>query len=968
MLTFQSHAQIAPIETFKGKQHIYMDGHWHILAENGEFVEMEDSVITAKFESYIDSTAKANFETAYKLTFIRRSDAGYIDYSVNPDSVFKIARRMDTASVVAFVKLNFVFKLQVGEQKCYPNDYYYTNNYLEHLDVIKAPEMWYYMYCGPNTTENCQPIVAVIDNGLDISHPDLGKGADSYENINKIGFENDWSNPINPTTGNQTDDGFNSYVDDWKGWDFTGPGGALTGDNDVASSQHGTMVAGIIAAKTYNSIGISGIAGGWQNQPGAQIMPINVDAAGGYILGSVVDNAIDYARHNGAKVINMSFGGIDAADQLDIQNSLRLAHEAGLILVAASGNHQVPNDLHIVRFPANSKYVIAVGETFNNDVIAPISCFMGKRIDLVAPHANMSTADTWTYGTPADGTSFSAPLVSGTVANMLCVNPCLTNEWARDILRVTADKVTAVYNAPDEYPAGFNQEYGYGRLNAFEAVKMAKQLHYTTYQDLYMKDCPDDMGFTGVNYACTTVTDASPDIWIRNQQDGFDIDEHEEPNAPPNPVYVYVRVRNKSCVASTPNRTLNVYWSKAATWTSWPQNWDGTIPSLGDLIGTITLPSIPAGQVMTFELAWTIPSYINNFGYNPFCILARVEGVTNDDIIGNVSSVEVNNNVTIRNTGLFGIGNNILGNGPDDGHFYPLGGYIDIVNPIDVTTAFDFHFNTPIDNNGNFITDVAEMTVIFDDPSWSAFSASGSLSQDGVKIVKDNEIIIYKNDIIFKNVELDADSRFTTFVGTKFLIDSFTTDKTYHYLVAQTYKDSTTYLGGENLTIKRSSRIPFNADAGPNQNAFPGDSVTLTAAEINEDAIYEWYLGSVLKYTGRIYKFSAISNTTYLLKVTAVADGSIDYDSVNVNIKTGVINSIYPNPVTNTTTVTYNVANVGSASLMLVHPFYLLMSTYTLNTSNTSINIDMSSFGTGTYSFLLNCDGNIQDVETVIKQ
>ncbi|MBK9300112.1 MAG: hypothetical protein IPN14_05770, partial [Bacteroidetes bacterium] len=64
------------------------------------------------------------------------------------------------------------------------------------------------------------------------------------------------------------------------------------------------------------------------------------------------------------------------------------------------------------------------------------------------------------------------------------------------------------------------------------------------------------------------------------------------------------------------------------------------------------------------------------------------------------------------------------------------------------------------------------------------------------------------------------------------------------------------------------------------------------------------------------------------------------------NIKTGVINSIYPNPVTNTTTVTYNVANVGSASLMLVHPFYLLMSTYTLNTSNTSINIDISSFGT----------------------
>src|SRR5690606_34413356 len=99
------------------------------------------------------------------------------------------------------------------------------------------------------------------------------------------------------------------------------------------------------------------------------------------------------------------------------------------------------------------------------------------------------------------------------------------------------------------------------------------------------------------------------------------------------------------------------------------------------------------------------------------------------------------------------------------------------------------------------------------------------------------------------NVELPADSRFTTFVGTKFLIESFTTENSYNYLVAQTYADSTRYLGGENLTIKRNNRIPFAADAGADQSVFTGDSVTLTATEINEDAIYDWYKGTAHKHT-----------------------------------------------------------------------------------------------------------------------
>lgn len=253
------HAQIHPTQTFKGVQHMYINDHWRTLGHNNVFIQMEDSIITVKFQSSVDSTTRTNLEQMRGLTPIRKSDAGYYDYKVNRDSIFSIAHFLNSSHEVKHIQLNYQGSLL--SSPCKPNDPYY-NSYPQYLDIIKAPEMWNLMYCTPHE-RNCHPTVAVIDNGLDISHPDLGTGSDAYENIYKHPGETAWSIATNPNSGNGIDDDNNGYIDDWKGWDFTSDGMFATGeDNDVKYDnwgiptndlyQHGTKVAGIIAAKTNN--------------------------------------------------------------------------------------------------------------------------------------------------------------------------------------------------------------------------------------------------------------------------------------------------------------------------------------------------------------------------------------------------------------------------------------------------------------------------------------------------------------------------------------------------------------------------------------------------------------------------------------------------------------------------------------------------------------------------------------------
>jgi serine protease len=254
-------------------------------------------------------------------------------------------------------------------------------------------------------------------------------------------------------------------VDDWKGYDF------YDMDNgSQAQVKHGTLIAGIVAAKTNNGKGVAGIAGGKGNE-GVKLMIIRI----GHPLYGVqylkVDDAIIYACQNGARVIVFCSNVSD--NQTSVEEALSFAyHSFGVVIVAAAGNDYP----YTIYFPASDEHVIAVGATTSNDTKAGFSCY-GPDLDIAAPGVNIystTISNGYEGGDEGTGTSFASPQVAATVALLLSVNPFLTPDEIREILKNSADKVPpGIYNYNwNPNKPGHSQELGYGRLNVYNALSM----------------------------------------------------------------------------------------------------------------------------------------------------------------------------------------------------------------------------------------------------------------------------------------------------------------------------------------------------------------------------------------------------------------------------------------------------------------------------------------------------------------
>src|SRR4051812_43933188 len=152
--------------------------------------------------------------------------------------------------------------------------------------------------------------VAIVDSGIDLGHPDL------------IG--NLWTNP-GEVPGNGVDDDGNGYVDDVHGYDFV-DGDATPQD----ANGHGTHVAGIVAARGGNGIGVSGVA--WR----ARLMAVRVLDAGARGNTTTVAQGIRYAVDNGARIVNLSLAGPSPAG--DLEDAVRYAQQRGVLIVVAAGN------------------------------------------------------------------------------------------------------------------------------------------------------------------------------------------------------------------------------------------------------------------------------------------------------------------------------------------------------------------------------------------------------------------------------------------------------------------------------------------------------------------------------------------------------------------------------------------------------------------------------------------------------
>jgi subtilisin family serine protease len=316
---------------------------------------------------------------------------------VPENSLIGMKSKLEKIAGVEYVETDSIIEPQIM-----PNDSDFPQQW--HLKKIGATSGW------DLTTGSEDVVIAIIDTGFKLDHPDL---ADRFVT------------------------GYN----------------VLTGDSDVAGDtycSHGTRVAGVIGPSTNNALGVSGVT--WTNK----IMPISVTPNADRCATSASNLAkgIIYAVDHGARVANLSWG-IYEGDRT-ITNAARYMYNSGGIVVAAAGNNG-----QLIK-SADNRYIISVGATDKNDIIASFST-KGKFVDFIAPGTSIYTTAVWIPYSSTAGTSFSAPIVSGLIALLFSENPTLSPSQAYDILKVSS---------VDLGSTGYDTSYGWGRIDVNKALQL----------------------------------------------------------------------------------------------------------------------------------------------------------------------------------------------------------------------------------------------------------------------------------------------------------------------------------------------------------------------------------------------------------------------------------------------------------------------------------------------------------------
>jgi len=269
------------------------------------------------------------------------------------------------------------------------------------LPHVKAESMWKHV-----GAQKKKVVVAVIDSGIDMNHEDL-------------------KNRIEPG-----------------GYDFYGNTAVMTDQHG-----HGTKVAGVIVAEAGNGTGISGVAGLYE----ISVFPIKVVSSSGTGSSAAVIKALEYAIAKKVDVINLSLGGTNFSA---IENEvIQRAVHAGIVIVAAAGNNALKGNA--IYYPASYENVISIGAVYENNSRSSFSNY-NQYVDLVAPGERILTTFPNQSYNKDGGTSFSTPIVSGTVAMMKALEPKLSASEIEDLLKMTAQDLGA---------SGHDSFYGHGVLD-----------------------------------------------------------------------------------------------------------------------------------------------------------------------------------------------------------------------------------------------------------------------------------------------------------------------------------------------------------------------------------------------------------------------------------------------------------------------------------------------------------------------
>ena len=378
-----------------------------------------------------------NIAQKYHLNFIRKLSATlYLYKTSKTTATLSICNQIADEKKIKFAHPNFLIK-----KKKRTADPYFTFQWHLHNDEypsadINVEQAWHY-------TKGEGILAAIIDEGIDIDHIDL-KG-----NIAGFGNYND------PDT---------NYPDSKTG------------------SWHGTACAGLLAA-TENDTGVVGVA------PQTKLIAVR------YSDNDVAKDiqAFNDLMNQGVDIISNSWGSytnLDAYNEIFKTLATKGRNGKGVLIFFASGNDHQNMDEEGIDDESESPYVISIGASTHRDDIAPYSNY-GSSIDFVAPggieSGQLVTTDAmgekgltdWNYNFKFIGTSASAPIAAGVGALILSVNPDLTRDEVIQILQKTAVKIGGY-----PYTNGRNNYAGYGRIDAGEAVTLARAYYLKNHNQL----------------------------------------------------------------------------------------------------------------------------------------------------------------------------------------------------------------------------------------------------------------------------------------------------------------------------------------------------------------------------------------------------------------------------------------------------------------------------------------------------
>lgn len=306
------------------------------------------------------------------------------------------------------------------------NDLYYSSQWS--LKDLKFDKLYNEGYSGKGVR------VGVIDSGLNVSHEDI--------------------------EGNVSE-GYNYLTNS---------------DNVEDDLGHGTIVSGIIAARTNNKIGIAGIAGN------VEIIPLKAFSEKTTVMSEIIKAITDATENEKYRcdVLNMSWS-LTESDSRALEEVLRKADKAGIILIAASGNY----DPEEIKYPAGYDFVIGVNSIDRNMQISPFSQ-NNSSVFIAAPGSGISSLGikgTDTYEHNQAGTSFAAPYISGLAAIAKQYDPSINTEKFKELLKKTS---------VDYGDNGYDTRYGWGVVDLESFANELKSPVANLRQGIYGVSVIDD--------------------------------------------------------------------------------------------------------------------------------------------------------------------------------------------------------------------------------------------------------------------------------------------------------------------------------------------------------------------------------------------------------------------------------------------------------------------------------------------